>query len=95
MSERSYRWMLDLLDELAQGWTRDEALTLLRDGQAQAAARDALAPRLEERGMPAGMLASDEGGNLFVAVLALRLKFPLDEARRKVELNIAMREGRA
>jgi hypothetical protein len=54
-----------------------------------------LSGELVTAGMPAGMLETDEGANLFVAVLALRVKFPREDALAKVRLNIAMREGRA
>ena len=54
-----------------------------------------LTPELVAAGMPATMFQTSEGENRFVAVLSLRLKFSEAEAREKVALNIAMREGRA
>jgi hypothetical protein len=89
-----YRWMEGLLDALYTRFDRSEAMTLLRDLGERERAMRRLASELEAGGMPAGMLASPEGQNLFVAVLSLRIKFPEQEAREKVALNIAMREGR-
>lgn len=87
--------METLLSLLFARYERPDALTLLRDLDARERALADLAPQLESAGMPTGLLASSEGQNLFVAVLSLRLKFPEDEARDKVALNIAMREGRS
>jgi hypothetical protein len=89
-----YRWMATLLDLLFDRFSRAEALALLRDLDARARATESLTPDLERAGLPPGMLTAQEGQNLFVAVLGLRLKFPIDEARQKVALNISMREGR-
>lgn len=90
----SYRWMATLLDLLFERYEQPDALAMLRDTRAREPALQSLAPDLESHGMPPEMLATPEGQNLFVAVLSLRLKFPKDEARQKVALNIAMREGR-
>jgi hypothetical protein len=84
--------METLLDLLLARYERPEALTFLQDLGARERAKGDLAVELASAGMPPGMLATPEGDNLFVAVLALRLKFPEDEAREKVALNIAMRE---
>jgi hypothetical protein len=89
----SYRWMTVLLDIFFEEYDRNTALLLLRDETERQTAMRALAPRLEAAGMPDGMLATGEGSSLFVAVLALRLKFSRQEALAKVQLNIAMREG--
>lgn len=87
--------METLLDELFTRYERSEALTILRDRESRERALTELAPDLSTAGMPSGLLATSEGQNLFVAVLSLRLKFSEAEAREKVALNIAMREGRA
>lgn len=87
--------METLLDLLFTQYERAAAMTLLRDLTERERAMTRLSVELEAAGMPAGMLASSEGQNLFVAVLSLRIKFPEHEARDKVALNIAMREGRA
>ena len=91
---QSYRWMATLLDLLFARYNRDAAVELLRDPAVRDQATNDLAPELVAAGMPSGMLSTPEGQNLFVAVLALRLKFPEPEARQKVALNIAMREGK-
>ncbi|MEX1157886.1 MAG: hypothetical protein WEC79_03020 [Thermomicrobiales bacterium] len=93
-SRADYQWMEALLDALFVGYGLDEAMTLLRSPGERERAMQRLSAELEAGGMPAGMLASPEGQNLFVAVLSLRIKFPEPEAREKVALNIAMRERR-
>lgn len=87
--------MATLLELLFASYDRPMALDMLRDITVRAQAIDALEPQLVAAGMPPGMLRSSEGENLFVAVLSLRLKFPLEEAREKVALNIRMRDGSA
>jgi hypothetical protein len=84
--------METLLDLLFARYERPEALMFLQDLEARERAKSDLVDELVPAGMPQGMLTTPEGDNLFVAVLALRLKFPEDEARDKVALNIAMRE---
>lgn len=90
-----YRWMEALLDLLFARFERAEAMRVLRDAAERQRAMAELSSDLVAAGMPAGMLETGEGQNLFIAVLTLRLKFPRAEAREKVALNIAMREGRA
>jgi hypothetical protein len=87
--------MTTLLDRFYDRYDDAAARRLLVDAGARSAAMAALGPELGQAGMPPGALVSAEGATLFVSVLTLRLKFPPDEARAKVELNIAMREGRA
>lgn len=94
-STPSHRWMQTLLDLLYLEYDRAQAMRMLQDEQARAEAVSVLERRLEDAGMASGLLDTDPGRNLFVAVLTLRLKFPIEEAREKVRLNIAMREGRA
>ena len=84
--------METLLDLLFARYERPEALTFLQDLGARERAKGELVDELVSAGMPQAMLTTSEGDNLFVAVLALRLKFPEDEAREKVLLNISMRE---
>jgi hypothetical protein len=86
--------METLLDLLLARYERPEAMSFLQDLGARERAKGVLAADLVSAGMPPDMLATPEGDNLFVAVLALRLKFPESEAREKVALNIAMREQR-
>ncbi len=86
--------METLLELLLARYERPEALAILKDPYVREDAQATLAPDLEAAGMPIGMLATTEGENLFVAILALRIKFPEAEAREKVALNIAMREQR-
>jgi hypothetical protein len=85
--------MATLLELLQARYDRPAAMELLRDLDARARALTALSSDLEAAGMPPGLLSTAEGENLFVAVLSLRLKFSEDEARQKVAMNIAMREG--
>ena len=93
--ESDYRWMEKLLGLLFARFDRAQALDMLRDLGARHRAIAEIVPELVAVGMPEAMLRTPEGENLFVAVLSLRLKFPEAEAREKVALNIAMREGRA
>jgi hypothetical protein len=86
--------METLLELLFARYERPEALTVLQDLEARERAKGEMATDLESAGMKQGMLTTSEGDNLFVAVLALRLRFPQDEARDKVALNISMREQR-
>jgi hypothetical protein len=86
--------MSTLLDLLAQRYDRDQSMAMLRDEDLRDSEMRALDSALQRAGMPDGMHETHEGRSLFLAVLTLRLKFPLDEAHAKVERNIAMREGR-
>jgi hypothetical protein len=94
-SNHTYGWLESLLLLLFDRLDRQEALRALRDSEERACVMRRLSGELVTAGMPAGMLETDEGANLFVAVLALRVKFPREDALAKVRLNIAMREGRA
>jgi hypothetical protein len=82
------------LEILISEYEPRECSEMLRNPDERAAASAVLAPRLVAGGMLPGTLDTTAGDNLFRAILSLRIKFPADEARQKVELNIAMREGR-
>lgn len=79
-------------------WMRP-ALAALIDRVDDATARDALTGGAAFDGLRAqvetdGSIAVPAGGrgdNLLRALLALRVKFPPDEARAKLETNLAMR----
>ena len=86
--------MESLLTLLFERYDRLHAMTLLRDERERERAVIELDTELSQLDMPSGMFSTAEGSNLFVAVLALRLKFSEEEAMEKVRLNIAMREGR-
>ncbi|HUG14266.1 MAG TPA: hypothetical protein VMM78_04535 [Thermomicrobiales bacterium] len=90
---RSYQWMSDLLGILYEQLDHDTAIQLLRDRNLRERSV-ASAPELGEVRRQQPDVDHEEFDNLFVALLALRVKFDRDEAARKVELNIAMREGR-
>ena len=64
--------------------------TTAREALADDAAFDGLRARLEADPVP-DMPAGDRGDNLLRALLALRVKFSPDEARAKLETNLAMR----
>jgi hypothetical protein len=89
----SYRWMLLLLDHLFDAYDHATALRMLRDPDE----RLVVAGNARTLGILSSKTELDSGewDNLLVALLALRLKFTQPEAREKVELNIAMREGRS
>jgi hypothetical protein len=86
--------MSTLLDRLADGYDREQSLAMLRNEDLRNIVMQEQEAALQAVGMPDGMFDTHEGQSLFLAVLTLRLKFPLDEAHAKVERNIAMREGR-
>jgi len=87
--------MAALLEILFVNYDRDTCLAILRDSACRDSEKLILNERLVQAGMQPKFLNSSTGDNLFLAVLGLRLKFPLEDARAKVALNIAMREGRA
>ena len=79
-------------------WMRP-ALAALIDRVDDATAREALTRDATFGGVRAqveadgaiDVPAGDRGDNLLKALLALRVKFPPDEARTKLETNLAMR----
>lgn len=90
MSEPAdFTWMRRVLQSLFDDTPREDALNAIRAGDRFAE----LSGRL--RAAIAGIPAGDLGDNLLMAMLALRVKFPYDEAAAKLEVNIAMRSERA
>jgi len=87
--------MTSVLDLLYEQCDASAARELLRDRDALAEAIDARASELLAAGMPRELLGHQTGASLIASLLTLRVRFPIDEARGKVEQNIAMREGRA
>jgi hypothetical protein len=71
-------------------YTPEDAKKLVQDGTALRSFRDSLQPLLRDSGPPEG----EYGDNLVLGVVALRMKFPRDEAESKLDLNIAMRSRR-
>lgn len=78
-------WMRAALAALIDAVERDVAQRTLTDDDALRALRD----RLD--GLVADIPAGDRGDNLIRALIALRVKFSPDEARAKLETNLAMR----
>ncbi|HMM43811.1 MAG TPA: hypothetical protein PKA95_18100 [Thermomicrobiales bacterium] len=96
MSQRpSYRWMRSCLALLYDRVDDERARAMVLDPDQRAAVYDELALELKGLSMPEGMLRTREGESLGIALLALRLRFPREVGLEKVEVNIAMREGRA
>jgi hypothetical protein len=91
---RTYRWMSDLLDVLYAEIDLPMTAVLLgsRDDRAEAARSHASIAALRSANPD---VQDDEFDNLLVALLSLRAKFDRVSAMEKVEMNIAMREGRA
>lgn len=85
---RCLEMLYDVVDD-------EQAKAMLLDPDRRADVYAELAPDLASYGIPEGIFASREGEALGVAMVALRLRFPRDVGLEKVELNIAMREGRA
>ena len=79
------------------GWMRpalDALFDRVDDGCARAALTDSEAFDEVRALVDAGTIAlpaGDRGDNLLKALLALRVKFPPEEARAKLETNLAMR----
>jgi len=90
---RSYRWMAEVLDALFEHLDDATAVNMLRDKKARDLSPEVVAIGSDVRRRHPE-LEDIEFDNLFVALLALRVKFPHDEATRKVAMNIAMRERR-
>jgi hypothetical protein len=72
----------------------ESAEEALRNDQAFARYRQNLESLLATRRVPVSVDPGERGDNLIKAMLALRIKFPQDEARAKLEVNIAMRTRR-
>ena len=93
-ASRDFGWMRLVLAALYRDCADGEVFLFLRD----ASAREALRGRLNAVYLASGRLgqipSGDYGDNLLQAILALRIKFPQDEATAKLETNIAMRERR-
>ena len=83
-----------VLAALFRDVTDGEAFAFLRDPEA----RNRLRAELNAGELANGRLGripdGDYGDNLLQAILALRIKFPIEEATTKLETNIAMRERR-
>lgn len=93
MTGASWAWLETLLDLLFERFDDAGAKALLLDPELRHGAVEQLADTLVGAGAPADLADSSQGDNLVMAVLALRVKFPRDEARGKVRRNIAMRGG--
>jgi len=85
--------MPPLLTILYEEYTARAAVRLLRDETAREAVVPLLAAALEQRGYASDGLTAATGDSLLQGLLALRTKFPLEEAREKVRINIAMTSG--
>jgi hypothetical protein len=75
-------------------YSHDDAVRLLRDDDARAVFRREVDRRLGETGLTEFVPAGERGDNLLQAILALRVKFPREEAAAELDLNVAMRERR-
>jgi len=79
-------WMRPALAALIDRVDEADARRALTDPIAFAAVRTQV-----ESDRSVAVPAGDRGDNLLTALLALRVKFPPDEARAKLETNLAMR----
>jgi hypothetical protein len=89
-----YGWMRIVLALLFDEYSHDDAVRLLRDDEARSVFRREVDRRLAGNGLAEFVPAGDRGDNLLQAIIALRVKFPRQEAAAKLDLNIAMRERR-
>ncbi len=85
-------WMRVALAVLFDDHSLDDARRFLHDPGARSALRAEVDRRLAGAGRAQRVPPGDRGDNLLQAILALRVKFPRDEATAKLELNIALRE---
>jgi hypothetical protein len=81
--------MRGALDALFAHIPDEQAIAALRSQAGLSTLRSRLAPLLTAP-VPEG----ERGDNLLRALIALRLKFPLDEARARLEKNLALRGAR-
>jgi len=93
-ASRDFGWMRLVLAALYRDSADGDVFMFLRDADS----RDALRVRLNAVDLASGRLGKippgDYGDNLLQAILALRVKFPQEQATAKLEANIAMRERR-
>jgi hypothetical protein len=80
-----------LFDELP----RERAIEAIRSGDELIQLRNHLQRGTSSRPGIDGIPDGEYGDNLLLALLALRTKFELEEARSKLETNIAMRARRS
>lgn len=91
---QSYDWMREALDLLFVSYDAASAANLLRDDAAREGLRKAVNRRLHSSGQDTVVPLGERGDHLLQALVALRIKFPREEAMAKLELNIAMRQQR-
>lgn len=89
-----FSWMRVVLRSLFDESTPDTARAAITSPDALAELRRDLEMRVLSDGRLGRIPAGEFGDNLLMALIALRLKFPLEEAFEKLEINIAMRERR-
>jgi hypothetical protein len=83
---KSHDWMEPALDALFDSCSDQQIREALTD-------RDQLERLRQQVSIKAGLVipADDQSVNLFMGVMALRLKFPRDVASEKLALNLSMR----
>lgn len=83
-----------VLQSLYDDLSRERAIDAIRSSNELARLRRDLQQGSADRLGIAGIPDGDYGDNLLLALLALRTKFEIDEARAKLETNIDMRARR-
>jgi hypothetical protein len=91
-ASRDFQWMRTALDLLYADMSDERARELLYNEPERTTTLESLRAALNNGAPPQAIPLGDLGDNLFQALLAIRIKFPPDEGRQKVELNIAMRQ---
>jgi hypothetical protein len=86
--------MRAVLQSLFDGSPIEASMHAIRSPDALTALRAELERGVLAGGRSGSIPPGDYGDNLLLALLALRTKFPRDEAFDKLEVNIAMREAR-
>lgn len=96
VNERAgFSWMRLVLQALYDDVAPERAVEAIRSGDALAILKEDLTSGTDGRAPVRGIPAGEHGDNLILALLALRTKYDYEEARAKVEMNIAMRARRA
>jgi hypothetical protein len=91
-ASRDFQWMRTVSDLLYSDMSDDRAREVLYNEPDRTTTLESLRVALRNGTPPQAIPLGDLGDNLFQALLAIRTKFPPEEGRQKVELNIEMRE---
>jgi hypothetical protein len=89
-STSDFQWMRTALGYLYANMSDERAREILYDEAERKSAFASIRTSLLSDSPLQAILDGELGDNLFLALLAIRIKFAPGEGRQKVELNIAM-----